>query len=99
MTTSDRQDGASCSMDLDLDDLIHLSAVPALLPKAPSGRELGRSAIWRWTRGGCNGVRLRSVRIGRSVYTSREWLSQFIAARSKQEPPARSHGRRRCDHG
>jgi hypothetical protein len=70
--------------------LICLSQVPDILPARPSGGRLNPSTIWRWVRRGAGGRRLRAVRIGRSWYTSAEWLAEFLEPAAPPESPAAS---------
>ncbi len=37
------------------------------------------STVWRWCTVGVGGVRLQSVRFGRRLFTTREWIKEFGA--------------------
>jgi hypothetical protein len=51
------------------------------IPRRPGAtNRLSLPTLWRWANRGLLGVRLRYVKIGRSPYTTREWLLQFFAA-------------------
>lgn len=62
-----------------------------------------RQTVWRWTRHGVNGTRLRHVRVGQRVYTTQQWLEEFFDAaaepqtahpnRMKRQPLGVSHER------
>lgn len=64
------------SMD---EELIALRDVPGKLPRPEGGRKVSLVTVQRWIRHGLAGVApLETLRIGRSVYTSREALRRFI---------------------
>lgn len=54
-----------------------LRDVPRQLPVRPNGKRLHISAVYRWTMRGVKGVRLETVKLGGSTYTSREALQRF----------------------
>lgn len=64
---------------LRLDDanLVPLRDVPRLLPARPSGKRVHISAVYRWVQRGVRGVRLETIRVGGTTYTSREALQSF----------------------
>jgi hypothetical protein len=69
--------------------LVPVNSLPAILPAAPSGKPLCRSAVWRWVSNGLPGpdekrVRLEAVRLGRRWMTSRQALARFMAATSRR---------------
>jgi hypothetical protein len=43
------------------------------------GNRPDASTIWRWTRRGVNNVKLETVRIGHSVFTSEQAVTRFLA--------------------
>ena len=45
---------------------------------ATTGRRPNRATVHRWMTRGVGGYKLESVRIGRSVFSSRESLTRFI---------------------
>lgn len=57
--------------------LVPLRDVPRLLPPRPNGKRLHISAVYRWTLRGIKGIRLETVKVGGSTYTSREALQRF----------------------
>lgn len=54
-----------------------LRDVPRHLPVRPNGKRLHISAVYRWTMRGVKGVRLETMKLGGSTYTSREALQRF----------------------
>jgi len=60
------------------EDVIRLNEVPDELP----GR-VDVSTVWRWAQRGVGGVKLETVKIGGKKLTSRQALSRFIAATSR----------------
>lgn len=54
-------------------DLIPLEQVSVILPSRPD-----RSTVFRWARGGCHSVRLRTVSVGRTLHTTERWLLAFF---------------------
>jgi hypothetical protein len=58
---------------------ITLSQAAASLPRRRRGRKTHVSTLYRWTASGCRGVKLRSVQIGATRCTTREWLAEFFA--------------------
>ena len=62
-------------------DLIPLENVPELLP-IRRGKKFHRSAIFRWANRGKNGVKLQTIRVGRTLCTTDLWLMQFLTQSS-----------------
>lgn len=46
--------------------------------EAATGRRPNRATVHRWMTRGVGGYKLESVRIGRSIFSSRESLTRFI---------------------
>ncbi len=67
---------------LDGEELLTFAEAAKVLPQRRGGSKVAISTLWRWSRRGSRGVVLRTVRVGGAVYTSREALVDFIAARS-----------------
>lgn len=65
-------------LNLLAEDVIGLNDVPKELPERVS-----ISTVWRWAERGIKGIRLETVRIGRKKMTSRQAISRFIAATSR----------------
>ena len=64
-------------IDTAVENLIPLRDVPRLLPPRPNGKRLHISSVYRWTLRGVKGVRLETVKIGGTAYTSREAIQRF----------------------
>lgn len=60
--------------------LIPLRDVPAHLPPRPGGKRIHVSAVYRWTQRGVQGIRLETIRVGGTTYTSVEALQRFADA-------------------
>ena len=75
-------------IDTGVENLIPLRAVPQLLPSRPNGKRLHISAVYRWTLRGVKGIRLETVRIGGTTYTSREAIQRFSELLSGELPSA-----------
>ena len=74
-------------IDTALENLVPLRDVPRLLPARPNGKRLHISAVYRWALRGIRGVRLETVKIGGTTYTSREAIQRFSGLLSRKEPP------------
>jgi hypothetical protein len=74
------RDAAAAANPLDLlaEDVIRLNEVPHEIP----GR-VDVSTVWRWAQRGVGGVKLETVKVGGKKLTSRQALSRFIAATSR----------------
>jgi len=66
-------------IDVSTEDLTTLAIATGLVP-GRSGRGVAMATIWRWVLRGVRGVRLESILIGGTRYTSRQALARFIAA-------------------
>jgi hypothetical protein len=66
------------------DGPIPLSVAVRLLGKAWSCRKISLASVYRWTHGGCRGVRLESVQVGGSRCVTRDGLIAFFATLSTQ---------------
>jgi hypothetical protein len=64
--------------DFDLEDLVSLKEARSIFPDRPS-----LSILYRWCKIGVAGVKLRTVRVGRKLFTTRDWVRDFIVARSE----------------
>lgn len=78
-------------IDIHAEQLLTLAKATRLLPSSPHP-----STLWRWHRRGIRGVRLETVVVGGTRYTSREALSRFSASltaadeAADEEPAERS---------
>lgn len=69
-------------IDLSTEKLIPVREVPKLLPPRPTGKRVHVSAVYRWIQRGVRGVRLETITIGGTTYTSTEALQRFADQRS-----------------
>lgn len=60
------------------EDLIELSDVPAMLPKASRKGGRHRCTVGRWVRQGVRGVKLETVPIGGRDVTSKQAVRRFL---------------------
>ncbi|MCA9312358.1 MAG: DUF1580 domain-containing protein [Phycisphaerales bacterium] len=60
------------------EQLIPLNDVPRRLPRRSNGRRIHIATIYRWAQRGCRGVRLETVQVGGTKYTSPEALQRFF---------------------
>lgn len=56
-----------------------LQEVPGILEQR-GARRVSTPTVYRWVHKGVRGTKLRTIRIGAAIYSTREWLEQFIAA-------------------
>jgi hypothetical protein len=61
-------------IDVTTEDLFPLRDAPKRLPGRPS-----LATCYRWSLAGCRGVRLETVQVGGSRWTSAEAFSRFVA--------------------
>ena len=61
------------------ENLILLKDVPDRIPPGSRGR-VTYSTVWRWIHQGQRGIKLETLYIGGSVYTSNEAIERFISA-------------------
>ena len=66
------------AIDVSQDNLLSLSQAARFVKLG--GRSFAPSTIWRWYRKGVAGVKLETICIGRTRYTSVEALQRFFAA-------------------
>lgn len=65
-------------MDISDEQLIPIQEVPRHLPTKSTGRRVHISAVYRWIKHGvAGGIRLKTVKMGGSTYTSKEALQRF----------------------
>ena len=70
-------------MDINSEHLIPIKDMPKHLPPRSTGGRVHISAVYRWMTHGVKGVRLESVKIGGSRYTSKQALQRFTDAHSQ----------------
>jgi len=75
--------------------LVPLGQVPDLpwVPRRRRKARLNASTVFRWTKSGCRGVLLESVRFGNTRCTSEAALTRFLAALAPASPPEAAHER------
>ena len=61
-------------------DLMSLNQAARLIPGRRAGKPAHVNTLFRWCLQGVRGVKLRSVLIGGTRYTSRRWLDEFLAS-------------------
>jgi hypothetical protein len=86
-------------IDTTTERLITFSEAARLIPSRHAGRRVATSTLWRWHNPGVSGVRLETVCVGGSRFTSAEALDRFCqavtAARQGGGEPAQSPARSR----
>jgi len=73
-------------IDIRAEPLIPLRQVAAMRPAGRKGRPLHVATVYRWATRGIRGVRLEVIRLGGSLYSSREAVQRF-ADRLSAAPP------------
>ena len=66
-------------IDTTTEDLITLTQAAREQPSRTGKRGINVSTIWRWAKGGLQGIQLETICIGGIRYTSREALRRFFA--------------------
>lgn len=69
---------AESPIDISCEELVPIRDVPKRLPTKPGGKRVHISAVYRWMKKGVRGVKLDSVCIGGTRYTSVEALQRFV---------------------
>ena len=89
-------------IDLNEEHLISIAEAARLRPPGRSGRPTHASTVYRWIGGGVRGIKLEAVRLGGSLYTSREAIQRFaerlsapIASSASTGSPVGARRRRR----
>jgi hypothetical protein len=85
-------------IDLQHEHLLTLSAAAREVPNRASGRGVNVSTPWRWSLRGIRGIKLDTILIGGTRYTSREALQRFFvattAAANGEASPSRTNPQR-----
>ena len=63
---------------MEIEQLIPLAEITALLPARPTGKRIHRTTIYRWTTVGVCGVRLSYTQVGATRCTTRSALTEFF---------------------
>ncbi|TWU27923.1 DUF1580 domain-containing protein [Novipirellula artificiosorum] len=77
-STPNRNDSEPDPLRLLTEDVIPLKDVPAELPN-----RVDVSSVWRWAMRGVGGIRLETVKVGGKKLTSRQAVTRFIRATSR----------------
>src|ERR1043166_3786222 len=64
-------------IDLQVERVVTMSEATRILPRRRSGKHLPLNPCYRWARHGLRGVRLETIRIGGTLYTSAEHTSEL----------------------
>ena len=64
-------------IDIGKEELIPIRQVPAKLPRRANGKCVHVTAVYRWINHGVRGVKLESLKVGGTTYTSAEALQRF----------------------
>jgi Protein of unknown function (DUF1580) len=59
------------------EEVLTLSQAAEVLPSLRGGRPVHRSTLYRWISRGVRGIRLETLRLGRTLVTSQEALQRF----------------------
>ena len=60
-----------------MNNLLSLNEAAGLLPRR-KGKKISLCTLWRWSQAGIKGVRLQTVPVGHQLFTTAEWLQEFI---------------------
>lgn len=70
------------------DNLIPLSQVPRIFPTRSNGKTVHISAVYRWAQRGVRGVRLETLKVGGTSYTSIEAVQRFAEELTRASRPS-----------
>jgi len=65
------------TIDMSEETLIPVAEVPQKLPPRPSGKNVHVTSVYCWINHGVRGVKLESLKVGGTTYTSTEALQRF----------------------
>ena len=77
-------------IDLSAEKLIPVCDVPKLLPPRQTGKPVHISAVYRWIQRGLGGVHLETIKIGGTLYTSKEAFQRFAERRTGNRDPSQA---------
>jgi hypothetical protein len=69
-------------IDIGNEELIPIRQVPSKLPARANGKQVHVTTVYRWINNGVRGVKLESLKVGGTTYTSAEALQRFAEALS-----------------
>ena len=72
-------------IDISNEHLIPICDVPRRLPPRSTGKRVHISAVYRWVQRGVRGLRLETIKVGGTAYTSQEALQRFADGLSGQQ--------------
>ena len=75
-----------------MQDLLTLAEAANLLPKR-NGKKIHACSIWRWCRKGIRGVVLRTVPVGAVLFTTAEYVEEFLAALQQERTQRHAIGK------
>ncbi len=64
-------------IDIGNEELVPMRQVPAKLPPRANGKHVHATTVYRWINHGVRGVKLKSLKVGGTTYTSTEALQRF----------------------
>ena len=67
-------------IDVANESLITLGDTPKHLPRRPSGKTIHKSTAHRWASRGVRGIVLETIKIGGTIYTSKEAIQRWVKA-------------------
>lgn len=74
------------SIDIANEQLLTLKDASSKLPRK-NGKKIHHSTIFRWAQRGRRGIRLETIRLGRTIWTSLEALQRFADRLTEIESP------------
>lgn len=74
------------AIDINQETLLTLADAAKELPRR-GGRKIHMSTVWRWANRGLKGIKLESIQLGGSTWTSREALQRYADRLSGNTEP------------
>jgi len=85
------------SNDPPIEEMVPLGKASPLWPKRRFNRRPSYATIFRWSREGLRGVRLKTKRVGGTLCVHRLWVQQFVDDVTKAWPAEAGRARRPDD--
>jgi len=79
-------------LQLHTENIIPLKQVPKHLPRTDRGKCVHLATIYRWALQGMRGIRLETIRVGGSRFTSLEAIQRFAAQVTEKVDGQPEHG-------
>jgi hypothetical protein len=76
-------------IDLRCETLLTMAQAARIRPPGRGGKPTHPATVYRWVARGLRGHRLESIRLGGTLYTSREALQRFAEALTAETSPGR----------